>query len=657
MNKEAIYTKFQGDYMKYGFIRVGAAVPKLKVGDCRYNADEIIQMVRRSEKEGVQILVFPELSITSYSCADLFHQEALLKDAQTQLGRILAETKNTSTVSLVGMPLSIDNQLFNCAVVIQKGKILGVVPKTYVPNYSEFYEERWFASGKCALSDSVFLCDQEVPFGDDLLFEDTKGKLCFGIEICEDLWVPVPPSCYQAMAGASLIFNLSASNEIIGKYEYRKELVRQQSAKCIAGYVYTSANVNESTTDVVFGGHAMIAEYGSLLCESKRFVSDEQLIYSEIDTQKLMNDRRKNTSFMEVGESKGKRFRRAGFELKEFDNEGITRYVAPHPFVPSDVSSRDRRCSEIFAIQTSALAKRIRHTGLKNAVIGISGGLDSTLALLVTTKAFDLLNIPRENIIAITMPGFGTTGITYTNAMDFMKSMKVSIREVDIKPACIQHFKDIGHDPMIHDVTYENVQARERTQILMDIANKVGGLVIGTGDLSELALGWCTYNGDHMSMYSVNCSIPKTLVKFLVRWVADNMVEEKAKDVLYKILDTPISPELLPPDAKGEINQKTEDIIGPYELHDFFMYHILRYGAPPKKVMFLARKAFGEKYSSETIKKWLKVFIKRFFSQQFKRSCLPDGPKVGTISLSPRGDWRMPSDAVADSWLSEWEQE
>lgn len=553
------------------------------------------------------------------------------------------------------MPLGIDNQLFNCAVAIQKGRILGVVPKTYVPNYSEFYEQRWFSSGRNALRDTIMLCGQEVPFGDDLLFEDEKGEMCFGIEICEDLWVPVPPSSFQAMAGALVIFNLSASNEIVGKYEYRKELTRQQSARCIAGYVYTSSGVDESTTDVVFGGHAMIFENGSLLCESERFLIDEQLIFSEIDIQKLMNDRRKNTSFMELWRDNGREFRKVKFEIEEFEAENITRYVPPHPFVPSDGSSRDRRCSEIFAIQTSALAKRIRHTGLKRAVIGISGGLDSTLALLVTAKAFDLLNIPRKNILAITMPGFGTSDVTYTNAMEFMKSMDVEIREINIKDACLQHFKDIGHDPSIHDITYENVQARERTQILMDIANKEGGLVIGTGDLSELALGWCTYNGDHMSMYAVNASIPKTLVSFLVRWVADNMLESKAKDVLYRILDTPISPELLPPDAKGEINQKTEDIIGPYELHDFFLYHMLRYGAAPGKILILAKKAFEGKYTDDTIKKWLKVFVKRFFSQQFKRSCLPDGPKVGTISLSPRGDWRMPSDAVADSWLSELE--
>jgi len=647
--------KLQGDNMKYGFIRTGAAVPMLKVGDCRYNSDQIIGLIGRAEKEGVHILVFPELSITGYTCGDLFHQEVLLEDARTQLGRILNATKKTGVVALLGMPLGIDNQLFNCAVAIQRGRILGVVPKTFVPNYNEFYEQRWFASGKNAVNNTVFLCGQEVPFGSDLLFEDAGENICFGVEVCEDLWVPVPPSAYQAMAGALLIFNLSASNEVIGKYEYRKELVRQQSAKCLAGYVYTSSGVNESTTDVVFGGHAMICEDGTLLNESKRFENDEQLIISDIDCQKLMNDRRKNTSFMELWKESGKSFRKVKVELPEYKTEGLMRYVAPHPFVPSNEKSRDERCSEIFSIQTAALQKRIKHTGLNHAVIGISGGLDSTLALLVTAKAIDNLGIPRKNIIAVTMPGFGTTDVTYTNAMELMKSMNVDIREINIKDACIQHFKDIGHDPAVHDVTYENVQARERTQILMDIANKEGGLVIGTGDLSELALGWCTYNGDHMSMYSVNCSIPKTLVRYLVRWVADNVADERSGNVLIKILETPISPELLPPDEKGNIRQKTEDIIGPYELHDFFMYHMLRYGATPKKIAFLAEKAFEGQYSKDTIKKWLTVFIKRFFSQQFKRSCLPDGPKVGTISLSPRGDWRMPSDAVANSWLSELE--
>lgn len=647
---------YTGDTMEYGFLRVAAAVPELKVANCRYNAERIIELIKKAEEKGIKIVVFPELSITAYTCGDLFHQDMLLKDAQSQLGRILDETRGNSIVSIVGMPLSADNQLYNCAVVLQSGSILGVIPKTYVPNYSEFYEQRWFSSGSKAASDSVYICGQHVPFGTDIIFEDKEHKeLCFGVEICEDLWVPIPPSSLLSMQGATVIFNPSASNELIGKYEYRKELVSQQSAKCIAGYVYASSNINESTTDVVFGGHAMISEYGSLLAESERFSDKDQLIYSEIDLHKLMNDRRKNTSFMEYRKDCSKSFRKVQFEVGKGRIDSLNRYIDPHPFVPSNAATRDKRCSEIFSIQTSALAKRIKHTGLKCAVIGISGGLDSTLALLVTAKAFDKLGIDRSNIIGVTMPGFGTTDITYTNALDLMKSMKVTIREINIKAACLQHFKDIGHDAAIHDVTYENVQARERTQILMDLANKLGGLVIGTGDLSELALGWCTYNGDHMSMYSVNCSIPKTLVRFLVGWVADNMVSDSTRDVLHKILNTPISPELLPPDEKGQINQKTEDIIGPYELHDFFLYHMIRYGAEPGKIMFIAGEVFKDKYAEEEIKKWLKVFLKRFFSQQFKRSCLPDGPKVGTISLSPRGDWRMPSDAEANSWLADIE--
>lgn len=640
--------------MKYGFVRVGAAVPNLKVANCEYNCSRIVDLIKRADKEYVKFLVFPELCMTAYSCGDLFHQDILLKEALKQLDSILENTKSIDLIAIIGMPLSLNNQLFNCAVVIQSGRILGVVPKTFIPNYSEFYEERWFASGSKALADTINICGQSVPFGVDLLFESTKNsELCFGIEICEDLWVPIPPSSYQCMNGATLIFNPSASNELIGKHEYRKELVRQQAARCISGYVYTSANTNESTTDVVFGGHAMIAEYGALLSESERFLEEDQLIYSEIDIQRLINDRRKNNSFM-----KGiveKKYRRIAFNQKDSESEALTRYLTAHPFVPSNAGNRDVRCKEIFSIQTSALAKRIRHTGLKHSVIGISGGLDSTLALLVTAKTYELLGISADNIIAVTMPGFGTTNATYTNAVELMKAMNVSIREINIKDACLQHFKDISHDVDVHDVTYENVQARERTQILMDLANKLGGLVIGTGDLSELALGWCTYNGDHMSMYSVNCSIPKTLVKFLVKWVADNMVDNKVKDILDRILDTPISPELLPPNAEGEINQKTEDIVGPYELHDFFMYHMIRYGAPPKKIAFLAQKAFDGRYSSDEIKKWLKIFMKRFFTQQFKRSCLPDGPKVGTISLSPRGDWRMPSDADAKVWLDEIE--
>lgn len=636
--------------MDYGFVRVAAAVPRLKVADCRYNASNIVSMIKNADEAGVQIVVFPELSISGYTCGDLFHQHALLHEALKQLERILTETSGLEVVSIIGLPFQVDNQLFNCAAVLFKGKILGIVPKSYIPGYKEFYEERWFASGVRALSKTIEILGHEIPFGVDLIFEsDGLYKVCFGIEICEDLWVPIPPSSYQSVAGATLLFNLSASNDLIGKSEYRKDLVAQQSGKCVAGYVYTSCGIDESTTDVVFGGHAIIAENGGILTQSERFQRAEQLVISDIDIQRLSNDRFKNTSFMEAMPEIC--FRKIIFKMADTKFESIHRHIDPHPFVPSDTSARDSRCGEIYAIQTAGLAKRLEHTHMQHAVIGISGGLDSTLALLVTVRTFDLLEIPRENIIAVTMPGFGTTDMTYSNALQLMKSLNVSMKEIDIKAACIQHFKDIDHDPSVYDVTYENVQARERTQILMDMANKLNALVIGTGDLSELALGWCTYNGDHMSMYAVNCSIPKTLVKYLVKWVADNAAEKSASKVLQSVLETPITPELLPPDTSGRIRQKTEDIIGPYELHDFFLYHTIRYGAPPEKVLFLAQQAFNGSYATDTIKSWLKVFYKRFFSQQFKRSCLPDGPKVGTISLSPRGDWRMPSDAEAALWL------
>jgi len=647
--------------MDYGFIRVAAAVPRLKVAECGYNSEKIIELVKEAYLAGAKIVVFPELCITAYTCGDLFHQRMLIDAAYKGLKLILENTSDMDIVIIVGMPIYADNQLFNCGVVLKNGKILGAVPKTYIPGYSEFYEERWFATGLNASSSEIRLLGQNVPFGIDLLFEDTEKRpgMCFAIELCEDLWAPIPPSSYQALAGATLLLNLSASNEIIGKYEYRSDMVKQQSAKCISSYIYASAGIDESTTDVVFSGHALIAEYGTILAESERFKREKQLICADIDVQRLVSERYKSTSFMEAEQYR--KYRKIEVELKgnnfEIGNNdnGLKRYINPYPFVPSSSHARNSRCKEIFAIQTAGLAKRIEYTGLKKALIAISGGLDSTLALMVTANTFDMLGIPRENIIAYTMPGFGTTDRTYNNAVELMKSMKVTIKEVDIRPVCLQHFKDIEHDPNDYDVTYENVQARERYQILMDAANKVGGLVIGTGDLSELALGWCTYNGDHMSMYSVNSSIPKTLVRYLVKWAADNLVDEHTKVILYSILDTPISPELLPPDAEGNIKQKTEDIVGPYELHDFFLYHMIRYGAPPKKILFLAWNAFKESYGIETIKKWLKVFYRRFFSQQFKRSCLPDGPKVGTINLSPRGDWRMPSDAQAEVWLRELE--
>ena len=663
--------------MKYGFIKVAAAVPELKVAACCYNVDKMLSMIRDAEDAGVEIVVFPELSITAYTCGDLLQQDRLLKAALEGLGRLAEATKGLRIIAIAGMPLLVDNQLFNCAAVIQNGEILGLVPKTYIPGYSEFYEERWFAPGRNAHSDSVELFGKKVPFGTDLLFAScgsdasmpgSVDQVCFGVEICEDLWHPVPPSSYLATAGAAVIFNLSASNELIGKAEYRRELVKSQSAKCISGYVYASSGVYESTTDVVFGGHALITENGAVLRESERFLRKSHMIISEIDVQRLMNNRIKNTSFMDG--VTGRNFRKIPFRLfvePETETTGgkgpdmtakacgfsLTRFVDPYPFVPSDKKERDRRCSEILAIQTAGLAKRLEHTGARKAVIGISGGLDSTLALIVTARTFDLLNIPRKNILAVTMPGFGTTDVTYENAVQLIRSFGAEFREINIKKACLQHFEDIGHDPAVHDITYENVQARERTQILMDLANKLNGLVIGTGDLSELALGWCTYNGDHMAMYSVNCGVPKTLIRHLVQWAADTMDDRTTAEVLGRILETPISPELLPPDEKGRIQQKTEDVVGPYELHDFFLYQMVRCGAQPKKILYLAEHAFGGKYDAQTIKSWLRVFIKRFFSQQFKRSCLPDGPKVGTISLSPRGDWRMPSDASGEEWLKE----
>ncbi|NLY43428.1 MAG: NAD(+) synthase [Clostridiaceae bacterium] len=640
--------------MDLGYIRVAAAVPHVRVADCKYNRTRICNLIDEAVKKDVQIMVFPELCITSYTCGDLFHQRLLLDSAEEQLKEILLATKDVETVVIVGMPVPAGNQLFNCAVVLQKGNILGVVPKTYIPNHSEFYEKRWFASSAHTLSNTITICNQQVPFGTDLLFKD--DKVCFGIEICEDLWAPIPPSSFHCLNGAKLIFNLSASNEVIGKTEYRTSLVKQQSARCIAGYVYVSAGGGESTTDVVFSGHAIIAENGSILCESKKFDEQEQLIISEIDMDRLALDRQKTTSFMAPpGRSANlsSNYRIVPFKLKDVNIQHIHRHIEPYPFVPQAEEKRKKRCEEIFSIQVAGLSKRIRHTGLKKAVIGISGGLDSTLALLVTVKTFDKLGIDRKNIIGIMMPGFGTTERTSNNARKLMESLGVTIREISIKEACIQHFKDIGHEPQVHDITFENAQARERTQILMDIANKEGGLVIGTGDLSELALGWATYNGDHMSMYAVNSGIPKTLVRFLVQWVAEDYMDANSRETLLDILDTPISPELLPANAKGEIEQKTEDIVGPYELHDFFLYQMIRFGFSPRKIFFLAKKAFGQKYTPEFIKKWLKTFYSRFFSQQFKRSCLPDGPKVGSINLSPRGDWRMPSDASSKIWMDE----
>ncbi len=634
----------------YGFVRVGAAVPELKVADCGYNTGKILELMNKAVDLGNYLTVFPELCITGYTCGDLFQQPLLLNSALSSLKTLLDASSSWSNVFIIGLPVLIDQQLFNCAAVIQKGRVLGIVPKRYIPNYNEFYEKRWFREGRDLQAEYARLFNCEVPCGIDLIFQDSQTpELSFAIELCEDMWMPVPPSSMHALNGAMILCNLSASNEVIGKRSYRETLVKSQSGRCMAGYVYASAGICESSTDLVFGGHAMIAEYGTILAESKRFEPESQIIHSEIDIQKLLHDRANSSSFTQTD------IRRKSRNIKvdacQCSLTALTRNIDRHPFVPDDPSTRDERCAEIFSIQTSGLMKRYMHTGLDKAVIGISGGLDSTLALLVTVRAFDRLHLPRKNILAVTMPGFGTTDQTYHNAMELMDAMGVTIREINIKDACIQHFNDIGHDAKILDTTYENVQARERTQILMDIANKEGGLVIGTGDLSELALGWCTYNGDHMSMYAVNCSVPKTLVRYLVKWAAGQTADGKTAKILSGIVETPITPELLPPDENGGIHQKTEDIVGPYELHDFFLYHTVRYGAEPEKIRFLAGIAFQRQYDEPTIRKWMDVFYKRFFSQQFKRSCLPDGPKVGTISLSPRGDWRMPSDASASLWL------
>ena len=636
---------------EYGFIKVGACVPELKVANPKFNTEVIKKQIDLAIKNNIGIITFPELSITGYTCNDLFNQDILIEAANKSLEEIKNYSKDKKIVIIVGSPIKCDNSLYNTGVVINNGKILGIVPKTYIPNYNEFYEMRWFKSSNDLKSKEIELFGENIPIGTDLIFEaDNINELKFGIEICEDVWSVSPKSNELATNGATIIFNLSASNETIGKYEYRKQLIRMQSARTITGYVYVSSGINESSTDILFSGSSMIYESGSLLKENERFDFNSNLIYSDIDVKKLLNDRIKNTSFMENVEQK--EYRKIKFSIDK--NNDIDRTYSKTPFVPINELKRGERCKEIINIQSCALAKRLKHTNIKKCVLGISGGLDSTLAFLVIVEAYKKLNIDLNNIIAVTMPGFGTTDRTYNNAITLVKKYNATLKAVDIKKACIIHYKDIEHDMSNHDITYENAQARERTQILMDIANKENALVIGTGDLSELALGWCTYNGDHMSMYAVNASIPKTLVKYLVKYVADNT--EFAKEVLYDILDTPISPELLPPDKKGNIVQVTENNIGPYILHDFFLYHFLRYGASPKKIYELAKRTFKEDYTEEEILKWLKVFIKRFFTQQFKRNCMSDGVKVGSITLSPRGDLRMPSDASYDAWMGEIEK-
>lgn len=630
---------------RYGFIKVAAATPLVKIADCHTNAEAIASLMHQSAECGVSITVFPELSITGYTCGDLFQQSRLLASAEEALADLLA--KRIPTVAIVGMPITYKNNLYNCAVVIAGERICGVVPKSYIPNYSEFYESRWFASGRDVRNTTIELCGQCVRMGSDLLFA-IEGTT-FGVEICEDLWVPAPPSSDMALSGAKLIFNLSATPEIVGKHAYIRSLVEQQSARTLCGYVYCSAGVGESSTDLVFTGNGLIAENGTIIAAKERFVRRPMLTVADIDVEYLENERRRHTSFTNLDG----RYDTIDTGATIADSP-IVREVSPTPFIPRDT---DAGCREIFSIQTAGLAQRLSHTHCSKAVIGISGGLDSTLSLLATVATFDMLGLDRRGIVAVTMPGFGTTDRTYTNALALMHELGVSVREISIKAACEQHFRDIGLSADDRGAAYENSQARERTQILMDIANAVGGMVIGTGDLSEAALGWATYNGDHMSMYNVNCSIPKGLVRVLVEWVARNDASEAVRATLQDIVATPVSPELLPADDKGEIAQKTEDLVGPYELHDFFIYQFMRNAFAPDKIMFLAERAFGDKYAPATIRHWLTVFLRRFFAQQYKRSAVPDGPKIGSVSLSPRGDWRMPSDATAREWLTTAEQE
>ena len=634
--------------MRQGFIKVAALTPKVTVADTQANRKEICRLMDEAEAKGAKILVFPELCITGYTCGDLFYQQVLLREAKKELLAIAKYTQRKDYLAFVGLPLEYNGKLYNVAAAVTQGKVLGLVPKTHIPNYNESYERRHFAPGMKQPVPVALDEDTVVPMGTRVLFQCRQmPELKIGAEICEDVWAPNPPGVEHALAGATLLVNLSASDETTGKDMYRKSLVTGQSGRLICGYVYCSAGDGESTQDVVYSGHNLIAENGTLLAESRRFCNES--IYTELDMVRLNEQRRRMSTFMTSDES----YINVEFSLKEEKTE-LTRFVDPAPFVPGNKADREKRCEEIFMIQAMGLKKRLEHTHAATAVVGISGGLDSTLALLVMVKAFDLIGKDHKDIVAVTMPGFGTTDRTYDNAVSLIKSLGATFREVSIVDSVRVHFKDIGQDEAVHDVTYENGQARERTQILMDIANKSGGMVIGTGDMSELALGWATYNGDHMSMYGVNASVPKTLVRHLVCYYADTCADETLQKVLYDVLDTPVSPELLPPED-GKISQKTEDIVGPYELHDFFLYYILRFGCTPKKIYRLANYAFAGTYDTETIQKWLKTFYRRFFSQQFKRSCLPDGPKVGTVAVSPRGDLRMPSDASARIWMEELE--
>lgn len=639
--------------MKFGFITVAAAIPSVKVADTEYNIKQIEDFVAQAEGRGVEIIVFPELSVTGYSCQDLFLQQLLVEQAEVVVMQLLDFSRKLDIICIVGAPVNISGSLYNCAVVIQHGVILGIIPKTYLPNYGEFYEKRWFTSSKDLKPTDIRYAGNSVSITPGPTLFRTSDNALFGVEICEDVWAAEPCSNKLALAGADIIFNLSASDELIGKHIYLMNLLSQQSARTISGYVYSGCGFGESTQDVVYGGNALIYENGTLLSESERFSFKPQMIVNQIDIEKLRVERQKNTTFVNCRDDSNAVIKQTA--VVQPKNFSLLREIDALPFVPDD-NDMEHSCNEIFSIQVAGLAKRIMHTACKHLIVGISGGLDSTLALLVCVKTFDKLGMNRKGIVGVTMPGFGTTDRTYNNALSLMNSLGVTIREISIADSVKVHFNDIGHDISVHDVTYENSQARERTQILMDLSNQLKGMVVGTGDLSELALGWATYNGDHMSMYGVNAGIPKTLIKYLVRDVAYNAVDEKSRNTLLDIIDTPISPELIPAEEDGTIKQKTEDLVGPYELHDFFLYYFLRFGFRPSKIYLLARKAFdAADYEDDTIKHWIKVFFHRFFTQQFKRSCLPDGPKVGSVSLSPRGDWRMPSDASSALWLKECE--
>lgn len=639
----------------FGYIRATSIVPKTSVANVQDNLESVISQAEEANNKNTDIAVFPELCITGYSCGDLFRQTLLIDEAEKAIERLCKESARWDMLIIAGSPVRWKECLYNCGIAIHKGRIAGIVPKTYLPNYNEFYEKRWFVSGLNVANETIEYANQEVPFGTDLIFVHAGSKIA--IEICEDLWATVPPSSVAALNGATIIANLSASNELIGKHKYLCELISQQSARCRAAYIYASAGYGESSTDVVYSGNAIIAEDGKIIASSPRFTQNVLMTTADIDLEILRNERQNTDSFSDGMSRHRSQFREIRCGLTKHNCiSNLKRNINPHPFVPADNDRLNQHCSEIINIQTEGLMRRLDVTRCKKLVVGVSGGLDSTLALLVAANAFDKLNIDRKGIIGITMPGFGTTDRTYDNALTLINQLGATLREINICDAVKQHFKDIEHDINIHDVTYENSQARERTQILMDFANKVGGMVLGTGDLSELALGWCTYNGDHISMYGVNAGIPKTLVRHLVKWFASTSENRQLQNALNDIIDTPISPELIPADSQGKITQKTEDLVGPYKLHDFFLYNVLRYGFSPAKVYFLAQQAFKGEYEDEIIRHWLKTFFRRFFNQQFKRSCMPDGPKVGSVCLSPRGDWRMPSDASASLWLAECEK-